>query len=336
MLLFSLHRSPVEIRAPRRSAAAVAVVITLAGCASTPKPEVELREPSPGEVVGMRYELAERLVQRRQYGQAAPFVRDLLKHHPKDAKLHLLLGIVLREQGVYDAAERELRWVIAREPSWPQAYTAVAVLMSKRRRLAAAEKLHRKAVALAPDEARYHNDLGFCLLLQRKLRAAREELQEAVRLDPTIRHAFNNLGFTLGLLGEKKQALRAFRQAGSTAMAWTNLGFVAQLRGRPLRARRYYERALRHRHDFAPALRNLRALQPNHDMIHIRSDEGSSSADVDSEQAETTGLSRSEIDESKDRPRQPQTPEGSNGADRGDSARSSDRDSGLHQGQDAR
>lgn len=43
-------------------------------------------------------------------------------------------------------------------------------------------------------------------------------------------------------------------------MALTNMGVVEEMRGQPLTARRYYERALKERPDFEPALRNLSAL----------------------------------------------------------------------------
>jgi hypothetical protein len=45
-------------------------------------------------------------------------------------------------------------------------------------------------------------------------------------------------------------------------MALTNMGFVEELRGRPVAARHYYEQALRAQRGYAPALRNLRGLDP--------------------------------------------------------------------------
>ena len=246
------------------TAAVIGLGVSAGACMRPdPKSSPPLRKPSDREVLAMRYAMAEALVQREQYGQAAPYVRDLLALHPKDARLHYLLGVILREQGVEGAAERELHKSVQLQPKAPAAYAALAVLRTKQRKLHAAEKLLRRAVELSPRSTRYHSDLGFCLLLQRRLPDALQSLEEAVRLDPSNRRAFNNLGLVLGLQGKRDAAMKAFRQAGSLVMALTNMGFVAQMRGRPLQARRYYERALQKRADFAPALRNLRSLDPN-------------------------------------------------------------------------
>ena len=60
----------------------------------------------------MRYEMAEALVRSQAYSDAAPYLRGLLAKYPKNARLHLLLGIVLREKGVLAAAEQEIRLAI--------------------------------------------------------------------------------------------------------------------------------------------------------------------------------------------------------------------------------
>jgi Flp pilus assembly protein TadD len=222
-----------------------------------------LKEPSPSEVEQLRYQMAEALVERGEYEAAAGYIREQLQREPKNARLHLLLGIVLREKGVLGAAEREIRQSIALRSKDPAAHAALGVLLSKRRSFPAAEAAHRRAIELAPAVASYHNDLGFCLLMQRRLDEAREVLEEAIRLDPTMRRAFNNLGIVLGLLDEEDAALNAFSQAGSRAMALTNMGYVYELQGRRGQAMRYYEKALRAQRGYPPALSNLRRLDPS-------------------------------------------------------------------------
>ena len=238
-------------------------LLALLGACTSPKPT--LRDPAPREIEAMRYRLAEELVARRDYQSAAPHLRMLLEKHPNHPRLHLLLGKVLREKGVLTAAERELRKAVALAPGDPETHAALAVLLAKQRHLKAAEQSHRRALALAPDQARFHNDLGVCLLAQRRLPEARVALERALQIDPSLRRAFNNLGFVLGLMGDMKGALKAFQQGGGRAMAFTNLGVVSELRGQPAMARRHYERALREQRDFAPARRNLRALDPGHE-----------------------------------------------------------------------
>ncbi|MBK8481640.1 MAG: tetratricopeptide repeat protein [Proteobacteria bacterium] len=221
-----------------------------------------LRQPTARDVAGLRYEMVESLVAQGSYDAAVPLLNQLLLQHPRAARLHLLRGIVLREKRVLPAAESELRLAVRLNRNDPEAHAALGAVLMRQRRYREAERAHRQALALAPHFAAYHNDLGFCLLVQRRLPAARAALLQAVRLDATLRRAFNNLGLTLGLMGRSEEAREAFAQAGSRALALTNMGYVEELRGRPLAARRYYEQALREERGYRPALRNLHALEP--------------------------------------------------------------------------
>ncbi|MBK8480159.1 MAG: tetratricopeptide repeat protein [Proteobacteria bacterium] len=206
-----------------------------------------------------------RLVEEGDYDRALPQLRGLLAQYPRDPGLRLLLGIVLREKQMHGPALAELKLVVRWRPDSARAHAALGVLLDQLSRHDEAERHHRRAVALRPGVAAYHNNLGFCLFLNRRRPEAKEELELAIRLDPTLRRAYNNLGFVRGLDDDEEEALRAFRQAGSQAMAWTNMGLVAELRGRPQRARLYYERALREQPGFSAAQRNLRALEPQVD-----------------------------------------------------------------------
>ncbi|MBK6849409.1 MAG: tetratricopeptide repeat protein [Proteobacteria bacterium] len=265
-----------------RRALALLLGLALAGSVGCVResPRGGLRQPTARDVAGLRYDMVESLVAQGSYDAAVPLLNALLTQHPRAARLHLLRGIVLREKRVLPAAESELRLAVALDGSDPDAHAALGAVLMRQRRYREAERSHRQACALAPRTAAYHNDLGFCLLVQRRLPAAREALLQAVRLDATLRRAFNNLGLTLGLMGRMEEARDAFAQAGSRALALTNMGYVEELRGRPLAARRYYEQALRQERSYAPALRNLRALEPGRrigepaaDVIPLATDE---------------------------------------------------------------
>jgi len=255
-----------ERRAPRGAASAlraVSLLVTLglAACSRVPAPQSASDLPG-GEVSRLRQQMAEVLVQQRDFDLALPYLKNLLALAPSNARLHLLLGIVLREKGQLEAGERELRAALELDPRSPAVHAALGVLLSKRRRFAEAEQSQRRAIALAPTRANYHNDLGFCLFLQKRFEDARKELVEAIRLDPALRAAFNNLGFVHGMLDDREEAMRAFLQGGSRAMALTNMGFLEELKGRVGAARRYYEEALRVKRGYPPALRNLKNLEP--------------------------------------------------------------------------
>ncbi len=238
-----------------------AFMTALLGCAT--QSSNTKKELSLGEATQMRYAMAEKLVEKGDYDRALPYLRQLLEENPKGAQvLHLLLGIVLREKGMYGAAELEFKAVIAVDPQNARAHAAWGILLDKQNKHQQAERHHRRAIKLYPHSGDYKNNLGFCLFLQRRYAEAKEILEDAIHQDPSLRRAFNNLGFVLGLEGDLQGAMQSFRQAGSSAMAYNNIGLIHELRGQPQAARRYYQRALKINPSYKPALRNLRVLQP--------------------------------------------------------------------------
>jgi len=222
----------------------------------------EPREASAQEVAAMRLEMAATLVRQGDYEKALPYLKDLRIRFPKNARVHLLLGIVLREKGMHKPAHKEISMALKLSPKDPEALAAMGILLGLLKRYQEAEELHRQTVDLRSGEARYRNNLGFCLFLQKRYEDAEEEIREAIRLDPGMRRAYNNLGFIHGLQGHEDAAMQAFSQAGSRALALTNMGVVEELRGRPVSARHFYEKALKVQQGFKPALANLQAMDP--------------------------------------------------------------------------
>ena len=239
-----------------------------AGCATVPEKDDHLKKPSEKQLVRMRVRMAQEMVQKKDYKQALPYLRDLRRKYPKAAVVHLLMGKVLRDKLMFKPARVELKTALELAPKAPEVHSAMGSLLDmegklqrKPKKHKAAEKYHREAMDLAPKEPRYHNNLGFCLFLQKRYEDAEKVVQEAIRLDPGMLMAFNNLGFILAMLDRKEEAMRAFNELGRH-VALNNMGVVEEMKGRPLSARRYYERALREKKDFKRARANLEALEP--------------------------------------------------------------------------
>ena len=90
----------------------------------------------------LRVELAELLIQARSYDEAAPILRAALRRRPRDPKLHLLLGVTLRDKGVYREAERALRRALELNPKLAEGHSALGVLLSLTSRHELAIKAH--------------------------------------------------------------------------------------------------------------------------------------------------------------------------------------------------
>jgi Flp pilus assembly protein TadD len=186
----------------------------------------------------MRFDLAETYVRKGAYAAAIPLLRREVAARPKNDAVHTLYGIVLREQGLYPQAEKELKAALALSPASPRTLDAVGVLYDLMRRPEEAEAAHRAALAVAPGDAMYWNNLGFSLFVAQKNDDAIVALERALALDPGLVIAYGNLGFAYGRRGDDAGAERCFRTAGGELGRRVNMAIVYEQRGDSDRATR--------------------------------------------------------------------------------------------------
>jgi Flp pilus assembly protein TadD len=212
----------------------VVLLFLLAGaCAS----DAHLRR-SVADGEQMRFELAQTYVRKGAYGAAIPLLRREVAERPQSDAVRALYGVVLREQGLYPQAEKELLAALALAPRNARALDALGVLYDLERRAADAEKAHRAALELAPREALYWNNLGFSLYVARRDAEAIAALERALALDPALTIAYGNLGFAYGRRGDLVAAERSFRTAGGELGVRVNMAIVHEQRGEKERAAR--------------------------------------------------------------------------------------------------
>ena len=87
---------------PRALTLALTLSLFLTGCASVQDGEPE-RLP-PGELASMRLGMADALVKQRDFDKALNYLRGLRQSYPRVAAVRRLLGVVLREKGMPEAA----------------------------------------------------------------------------------------------------------------------------------------------------------------------------------------------------------------------------------------
>ncbi len=212
----------------------LAVLATaLVGCAS----EKHIKK-SEDEGRMLRMDLAETYVRKGAYTAAIPFLIRAVAEFPSDAHIRVLYGTVLREQGLYPQAEKELLEATRLAPSSAAAWASIGVLYDLMRRPTDAEAAHRKAIELAPRNATAWNNLGFSLYVAGRNEEAVTTLETALALDPSLIVAYNNLGFAYGKRGDLESAERCFRTAGGQARALANMAIVHEGRGDDVAAAR--------------------------------------------------------------------------------------------------
>jgi Flp pilus assembly protein TadD len=231
----------------------------LAGCASMQQNAHEQQ----GERLGreLSAQIAEIMAVNHVYETATPLLQEGINEDPNNPHLHRLLGVVLRDRGVFEQAreELELSWQLA--PYVPDTAAALGVLFDSTQRPAAAEIWHRRAIDLAPRKGELYNNLGFSLYLQGRDAEAMVTLREGLRHNPNQARAFNNLGFTYFRLHERELAMKSFRQAGTRANAMANFGVALEMSGEMEEARQAYVEALRLDQRLEVARKNLAQLE---------------------------------------------------------------------------
>jgi Flp pilus assembly protein TadD len=233
--------------------AAAVLILCLGGCATAGGGFATSKDS-----VALRKQLAATLVAHRAWDSATQPLRDLLVVRPQDVDVITMLGMVYREQGLYEASEEQFRRAIEIDPKRASAWDGLGMMKVLR-----GDKDEgplgdlRRAVELAPEVAAYYNNLGFALYSRGRDLEAVQVLRGGLARDPTVRRMRNNLGFAYGRLGQMNYAKREFYRANSAAEADNNLGYVYEQAGVPAAACELYHRAVQQAPTLASASENL-------------------------------------------------------------------------------
>jgi Flp pilus assembly protein TadD len=225
-------------------------VLCLVACAHT--------KPDKSSLAG---EMAEVLVAHHAYEAAIPLLQRGITQDPNSGRLHLLLGIVLRDRGLFAQARAELDVAARLAPDDHETSTAYGVLLDMQGDHEEADAWHRKALGLSHGHGSVYNNLGFSLYLRHRYTDAISAYLKALERDPGARRVFNNLGFAYARLGRYEDAMRSFRQGGSPAKAFSNMALAYELGGNYDIAESFYEKALEVDKSSKVAKQNLAKLQ---------------------------------------------------------------------------
>lgn len=211
----------------------------------------------------VKVEIAERLVfEKKQYVTALNLIGTLRKDGLNAPVLDLLQGVCMREQGLYEEAERLLLSAKKRTPGDGRVHNSLCVLYADQQRLDEAVASCRKATKVDSDDASSFNNLAYLLLVTDQPDDALEAAQSAVDLDPTEPRYRNNLGFIQARLGDTKRAFRTFSSVGSPADAHYNVAVAYERYNDDIdEARVWYADALEADPDHTPSREALERLQ---------------------------------------------------------------------------
>ena len=197
----------------------------------------------------------------REPERAEHVFRKVVESDPNSTMAYVGLGLAKFAQGDPEAAVPYLERSIELDPSSAEAHDSLAVVLQRLGRLEEGRLHAEQARELAPDDSGIANNLGISNLLLDDLESAEAAFRGAIALDPRDPAYRNNLGIALGKQGRYKDAMKAFRAAGSEQAAENNLGYIYFLNGLYEEALDHYELALQSKgDDTLKVLRNLNAL----------------------------------------------------------------------------
>ena len=239
----------------------------LVGCTATTQQVDPVADWEPAKKKDIRVSLIKTLIDSKAYTSSVPLLRQALAEHPKDPRLHYLMGAVLRERGLYLKAIASFEQAVKLAPKFGKAFSGLAITLNMQDKHGAALLLHQKAVGLSPNDARLRNNLGFGLSLLSRHSDAVKHYEAALALDPNMRSAFVNLGFSLGLMGDSQAARTAFSQVLKNAEVLNNMALIQELKGDQRGAIDLYKEALAAQPGLELARENLDAVESEiHDI----------------------------------------------------------------------
>jgi len=173
---------------------------------------------------------AQKLLQSGRVREADEICGSLVSQAPANADVVHLLGLVRKQQGSYEEAERLLRRSLELSPSRPEFHANLGNLLAGLERQAEAEQAYRSAIVANP--AFRPAQLGLLRLLLATGRAAEAATQVRFMLEANR----------------------------NDAEAWAELGAALRALDQPVESERAYRRALELRPDYGVARHNLGAL----------------------------------------------------------------------------
>jgi tetratricopeptide (TPR) repeat protein len=156
--------------------------------------------PNPSDLRPLQGLLQLCVLQRHpEKGQA--LLQDDLKQEPESRPVHLLLASLATEEGKFDLASQQYRWLQSRDPKSVQPYLELGDLYQRQGANQQALASYEKARELSPNDPNILNAVAVVESNSGQERQAIAALKRQLELDPDNPTALNNLAFDLAETG---------------------------------------------------------------------------------------------------------------------------------------
>lgn len=191
--------------------------------------------------------LADLYLASGRIAESEAICRQLVARYPSDADGHLCLGAAQRAAGHLPEAERNLRAAVQAEPSYWVTHSRLGTFLFEQGRVDEAIREFAEVTRLTPSSSSAYANLGGAYQFKGDNRAAEEAYRKAVAIEPSA-SALSNLGTLHYFDGNFLQAVEDYRAAtrltGFDQTIWGNLGDAYWQLGQRDQALAAYRRAV--------------------------------------------------------------------------------------------
>ncbi len=131
-------------------------------------------------------EMADLMMARKEYREAAQAFRRLTEEQPASAPLQNKLGIALQQQLDLNGALKCYERAVKLDPAYADALNNIGVIWYDKKKFGKAIRAYQKAIKIRNDMAVSYSNLGYAYFADKKYEEAISAFQEALRIDPSV------------------------------------------------------------------------------------------------------------------------------------------------------
>jgi len=131
-------------------------------------------------------QLADLLMARKEFRQAALAYRKLIEEFPKSAPINNKLGIALHKEYDLNGALRSYERAVKLDPTYADAQNNIGVIWYDKKKFGRAIRAYQKAIKMRADLAVSYSNLGYAYFADKKYEQAISSFHQALKLDPAV------------------------------------------------------------------------------------------------------------------------------------------------------
>ena len=160
---------------------------------------VQVTAPSlPGQKQLSAEELADILMARKDYREAALSYKRLVDENPRNAIYWNKLGIALHQQQELSSALKSYQQAVKVNPQYADAQNNIGTIWYQRKKYNKAIRAYERAIKLRSDMAVLYSNLGYAYFGERKYEDSIHAFRQALAIDPQLfEHTSSRAGSVL-------------------------------------------------------------------------------------------------------------------------------------------